>query len=116
MNPTRRFPAVNGAARRRAKRRRQPKPLRLGSLFSGFGGLDPAIEQVFGAKTVWVSDIEPGPCKVLAHRWPGVPNLGDITKIDWAAVAADPKLMIDLLGGGVAMPRHQHSRRHGWHA
>lgn len=49
--------------------------LRLGSLFSGFGGLDLAIERVFDARTVWVSDIEPGPCKVLARRFPGVPNL-----------------------------------------
>ena len=60
--------------------------LRLGSLFSGFGGLDRAIERVFDARTVWVSDIEPGPCKVLAYRFPGVPNLGDITTIDWRQV------------------------------
>ncbi len=74
--------------------------LRLGSLFSGFGGLDLAVEAMFGAHTVWVSDIEPGPCKVLAHRFPGIPNLGDITRIDWAAVAANPALHIDLLAGG----------------
>ncbi len=66
-----------------------------GSLFSGFGGLDRAIERVFGARTVWVSDIEPGPRKVLAHRWPGVPNLGDITAVDWDTVPE-----VDLAGGG----------------
>lgn len=59
------------------------------------GGLDLAIERVFDARTVWVSDIEPGPCKVLAHRWPGVPNLGDITKIDWSQV--EP---VDIIAGG----------------
>ena len=69
--------------------------LRLGSLFSGFGGLDRAIERVFDARTVWVSDIEPGPCKVLAHRFPGVPNLGDITQIDWSTV--EP---VDIIAGG----------------
>lgn len=74
--------------------------IRHGSLFSGYGGLDIAIADVFGAETVWVSDIEPGPCKVLAHRYPDVPNLGDITRIDWQAVAANPDLGVDLISGG----------------
>lgn len=69
--------------------------LTLGSLFSGFGGLDRAIENVFGARTAWVSDIEPGPCKVLAHRFPHAPNLGDITKVDWTQV--EP---VDIIAGG----------------
>lgn len=69
--------------------------LRLGSLFSGYGGLDLAIERVFGARTVWVSDIDPGPRKVLAHRFPHATNLGDITKVDWAGVPE-----VDLIGGG----------------
>lgn len=59
------------------------------------GGLDLAIERVFDAETVWVSDIEPGPCKVLAHRFPHAPNLGDITKIDWSTV--EP---VDIIAGG----------------
>ena len=42
-----------------------------------------------------MSDIDPGPCKVLDHRFPGVPNLGDITRIDWADV--EP---VDILSGG----------------
>ena len=28
------------------------------------------------------SEIEPFPCRVLAHRYPDVPNLGDMTKVD----------------------------------
>lgn len=66
-----------------------------GSLFSGYGGIDLAVSDVFGARTAWVSDIDPGPCKVLERRFPGVPNLGDITKIDWADV--EP---VDILSGG----------------
>ena len=66
-----------------------------GSLFSGYGGIDIAVSEVFGAHTAWVSDIEPGPCRVLEHRFPGVPNLGDITKIDWADVPP-----VDILSGG----------------
>lgn len=66
-----------------------------GSLFSGYGGIDIAVAEAFGARTAWVSDIDPGPCKVLEHRFTGVPNLGDITKIDWADV--EP---VDILSGG----------------
>lgn len=69
--------------------------LRIGSLFSGYGGLTLATEQVFGGETVWTSDIDPGACKVLAHRFPHARNLGDITAIDWADVPP-----IDILDGG----------------
>jgi DNA (cytosine-5)-methyltransferase 1 len=54
-----------------------------------------AVESVFGGHTVWHSEIDPAASKVLAHRWPGVPNLGDITKVDWADVPA-----VDILCGG----------------
>ena len=67
----------------------------IGSLFTGYGGLDMAVHQVLGADTVWVSEIEPGACRVLEHRMPGVPNLGDITRIDWSAVPP-----VDVLTGG----------------
>ena len=72
-----------------------PEKLRIGSLFSGAGWLDLAVEEVFGARTFWVSDIEPGPRKVLAHRFPGVPNLGDITAVDWSQV--EP---VEIISGG----------------
>jgi DNA (cytosine-5)-methyltransferase 1 len=58
----------------------------IGSLFSGYGGLDLAVETVTGERTAWVSDIDPGACRILAERFPGVPNLGDITGIDWSTV------------------------------
>ena len=71
-------------------------PLKLGSLFAGYGGFDLAVEQVFpGTETVWVSDIEPGPSKILAHHYPHAPNLGDVTKTDWESV--EP---VDILVGG----------------
>lgn len=60
--------------------------LRAGSLFSGAGGLDMAVEKVFGARVVWHSENHPAAAAVLASRWPGVPNLGDITAIDWQLV------------------------------
>ena len=69
--------------------------LRVGSLFSGYGGLDLAVEDVFDARTVWFSEINEPVARVFAHHWPDVPNLGDITAIDWNDV--EP---VDVLCGG----------------
>jgi DNA (cytosine-5)-methyltransferase 1 len=68
---------------------------RVGSLFSGYGGLDLAVEEVFDARTVWFSEINEPVARVFAHHWPDVPNLGDITTIDWSSVAP-----VDVLCGG----------------
>ncbi|WP_417556580.1 DNA cytosine methyltransferase [Microbacterium sp.] len=68
---------------------------RIGSLFSGYGGLDLAVEEVFDGETVWFSEFSPAPARVFAHHWPGVPNLGDITTIDWREV--EP---VDVICGG----------------
>lgn len=71
-----------------------PVPLRIGSLFSGYGGLDLAVEHVFHAQTIWFSEISPVQ-RVFARHWPDAPNLGDITAIDWAQVPP-----VDILCGG----------------
>jgi len=70
-------------------------PLRIGSLFSGYGGLDLAVERVFGGRTAWFSELNPAPARVFAHHWPGIPNLGDITQVDWRQV--EP---VDVICGG----------------
>ena len=69
--------------------------MRIGSLFSGYGGLSLAVESVFDATTAWVADVEPAACRVLERRFPGVPNLGDVTAVDWSAV--EP---VDIIEGG----------------
>ena len=69
--------------------------LRIGSLFSGIGGLDLAVEAAFGATTAWHVECEAAPSKVLAYRWPGVPNFGDVTTVDWSQV--EP---VDIIAGG----------------
>lgn len=51
-----------------------------------------------GWKAAWFSEIEPFPCAVLAHRYPEVPNLGDITKIHENETFK--KETIDILVGG----------------
>lgn len=78
--------------------------LRIGSLFSGYGGLDMAVQQVLGGEVVWYSEIEKAACQVLAAHHPGVPNLGDITAVDWAAVPP-----IDILTGGYPCQPFSHA-------
>ena len=60
--------------------------LTYGSLFSGIGGLDLAVEATLGARAVFHSEVDRHPAAVLEAHWPGVPNLGDITEVDWDAV------------------------------
>lgn len=67
------------------------------SLFTGYGGLDMAVTSLTGAELVAVSDIDKGPCTVLAHYHPDVPNLGDIRVIEWESVDVPD---FDVLTGG----------------
>ncbi|AZK96627.1 DNA methyltransferase [Streptomyces sp. SID5473] len=59
----------------------------IGSLCSGYGGLDLGVQTVLGGRLAWHADTDPGASKILARHWPGVPNLGDISTVDWATVA-----------------------------
>lgn len=66
------------------------------SIFSGVEAATLAWKPL-GWEPVAFSEIEPFPCAVLAERWPDVPNLGDITKIDWKEEIDGA---IDLVVGG----------------
>lgn len=72
-----------------------PVTLTIGSLFSGYGGLDMGVSEAVGAHPIWHAEIELAPSKILAHHWPHVPNLGDITKVDWSQVERP-----DIITGG----------------
>lgn len=67
--------------------------MRLGSLFTGAGGLDLAAEAVYGATPAWLVEYDAAPSRVLAQRFPGVPNYGDVTTINWEdeALMAPPR-------------------------
>jgi DNA (cytosine-5)-methyltransferase 1 len=69
--------------------------LKVGSLFSGYGGLDIAVTESFDAQVVWHCEWEDAPSTVLEAHWPNVPNYRDVSKVDWAAV--EP---VDILTGG----------------
>ena len=55
--------------------------LRFATICSGVEAVSLAWEPL-GFEPVFFSEIEPFPNALLAHRWPDVPNLGDLTRID----------------------------------
>lgn len=69
--------------------------LTLGELFAGYGGLGLAVEEIFNAKHQWYAEIDKAPSAIMSHHFPGIPNYGDVTTIDWSTV---PK--VDIISGG----------------
>jgi DNA (cytosine-5)-methyltransferase 1 len=59
------------------------------SLCSGYGGLDLAVEQITGNKTLVYAENDEYAAQVMAARFPWATNLGDISKTDWAALAQE---------------------------
>jgi DNA (cytosine-5)-methyltransferase 1 len=68
---------------------------RLGSLFTGAGGLDIAAARVFGTELAWLAESDRHASALAAYRHPRVPNLGDVTTVDWGTV---PR--VDVLTAG----------------
>jgi DNA (cytosine-5)-methyltransferase 1 len=68
------------------------RTLTYGSVCSGIEAATVAWEPL-GWQSAWFAEIDPFASAVLAHRYPGVPNRGDFTRIE----STDP---IDLLVGG----------------
>lgn len=72
--------------------------MRYGSVCSGIEAASKAWEPL-GWKPAWFSEIEPFPSAVLAHHWPEVTNLGDMTKIADAVRAGEVEAPDVLVGG-----------------
>ncbi|HII3145078.1 TPA: phage N-6-adenine-methyltransferase [Citrobacter braakii] len=72
--------------------------MKYGSVCSGIEAASKAWEPI-GWKPAWFSEIEPFPSAVLAHHWPEVTNLGDMTKISDAVRAGDVEAPDVLVGG-----------------
>lgn len=73
--------------------------LTVGSLCTGYSGAEMALALAgWQHELAFVADSDPAASKVLAYHHPDVPNLGDITRVDWAelGLAGD----IDLLVAG----------------
>lgn len=72
--------------------------IRFGSVCSGIEAASVAWHPL-GWKAAWFSEIEPFPCAVLAHHYPDVPNLGDMTTLP-ARIASGEVDAPDVLCGG----------------
>lgn len=72
--------------------------MKYGSVCSGIEAASKAWEPL-GWNPAWFSEIEPFPSAVLAHHWPKVTNLGDMTKIADAVRAGEVEAPDVLVGG-----------------
>lgn len=69
--------------------------MKIGSLFSGYGGLDLAVTNVTGAEVAWHCEWDDAPSKILEKRFPGVPNYRDVSLVDFSKVEK-----VEILTGG----------------
>lgn len=67
--------------------------MRYISVFSGIEAASVAFRPL-GWEPVAFSEIDPFPCAVLRERFPSVPNLGDITKVDWKKYRGKADLVV----------------------
>ncbi|MER7919428.1 MULTISPECIES: DNA cytosine methyltransferase [unclassified Streptomyces] len=67
-------------------RRAPGSPPRIVALCAGYGGLETAITAGIGGQVTTYAENDPYAAAVFAAHHPGVPNLGDITAVDWEQV------------------------------
>lgn len=72
--------------------------MRFGSICSGIEAASVAWNPL-GWEAAWFSEIEPFPCALLAHHYPNVPNLGDMTTIAPRILSGEVEAP-DILCGG----------------
>jgi DNA (cytosine-5)-methyltransferase 1 len=66
------------------------------SLCSGYEGLGLAVEALTGDRVAYVAEVDEAASKVLAYRFPDVPNIGDITAYDWTQLVGQ----VDIITAG----------------
>lgn len=69
---------------------------RILELCAGYGGLGVAVAALTGGKVTHVAEVDPVACAILAERFPGVPNIGDITSYDWSRLCGE----VDIITAG----------------
>jgi DNA (cytosine-5)-methyltransferase 1 len=73
---------------------RRGRPI-IGSMCTGYGGLDLAARAVYGGDMGWCAENDAHATVLLHRRFPGVPNVGDLTAVDWTQVPA-----VDIVTAG----------------
>lgn len=73
-------------------------PITFGSVCTGIEAASVALGPL-GFVPVWLSEIDPFASAVLAHHYPAVPNLGDMTTIARRVLAGDVAAPDVLCGG-----------------
>lgn len=87
---------------------RAPDTFTFGSLCSGIEGIGLGLERA-GMRCIWQAEVDEFACRVLEKHWPHVPNLGDITSIEWSDVERP-----DLVSAGYRLSAVQHRRQDAW--
>jgi len=77
--------------------------MKIGSLCTGYGGLDMAVEAFFNAEMVWCAENDKYASQLIQARF-NKPNLGDIKQIKWNEVEA-----IDILTAGYPCQPFSHA-------
>jgi DNA (cytosine-5)-methyltransferase 1 len=77
--------------------------IKIGSLCTGYGGLDMAVEAYFDAEMVWCAEIDKFASQLIKQRF-DKPNHGDIKTIQWDQV--EP---IDVLTAGYPCQPFSHA-------
>lgn len=77
--------------------------MKIGSLCTGYGGLDLAVEAHFNAETIWCAEFDKQASHVIEQRF-GIPNYGDIKSINWSKL--EP---IDILTAGYPCQPFSHA-------
>ncbi|KMN29621.1 hypothetical protein VI26_22940 [Chromobacterium sp. LK1] len=72
--------------------------MRYGSVCSGIEAASAAWHPL-GWSAAWLAEIEPFPSAVLAHHYPDVPNLGDMTRISRRVLIGEVEAPELLVGG-----------------
>lgn len=61
-----------------------PEHPRIVGMFEGYGGLTAGVQHVTGGDLVAYAEIEATSIRLLEAHHPGVPNLGDVSAVDWS--------------------------------
>ena len=85
--------------------------MKIGSLFTGIGGIELGVTRTVQSinqadnRIEWIAETDKNALKLLEHStmFRGAPNLGDVTKIDWSSIPD-----VDCITGGTPCQDFSH--------